>query len=115
MQLLLDSSGKILFADAKIIFDVFENEQKWAIMDAEDHVRMYALDDGFEVVDYEKELPKDIDIPSKYIYDNGEIVQNPEWHQTESEEDVLRKRVSNLEATLDDILTNVLPALMGEI
>ena len=109
MKILVDQTGHIIFTGEKILFGVFENEQKWAIMDASNKVRVYALDNSYTVVDYNGELPADM-TSDKYIYSNGELVINPEW--TPSEEETLAEQVANLEATLDDLLTNIIPMLM---
>lgn len=56
------------------------------------------------------EVPENFEI-GEYIYESGNIVPNPDWH---SEDESLETQVSELQETLEDLLTNVLPMLMGE-
>ena len=80
MQLLLGQNNIIVLIADHIVFGTFENEQKWALYDENNHIFLYALDDNYRVETIAIDaIPEDVNTYGKYIYQNGEIVQNPDW------------------------------------
>ena len=79
MDLLLFPNGVIDLVAPEIVWGTFEGEEKWALYDEDHNIILYALDANFRVQEYDGELPEDIYVECKYIYDNGTIIQNPDW------------------------------------
>lgn len=79
---LLCKDNIIMFYARDIRFGVFDEPdlEKWALLNEDDEVIMYVVDDGYSVVD----IADDIEIPEdltafKYQYSEGIISLNPEW------------------------------------
>lgn len=79
MKLLLNRDNFIIEIADDIVFGEYEGVQKWALFDEYGNVFLYVMDLGYRVEIYNGEIPEDIAEPSKYIYDNGTLVRNPDW------------------------------------
>lgn len=111
MQILIDKNKHILFAADRIEFGIFDepNVSKWAFFDDdEERPKLYALDDNYTKIIYEGELPSDIDIWGKYLYDGTQIVPDPTYREPEEELDAVEasRRIRQLE--------NLVAQLMAE-
>lgn len=112
MLLLLDTN--VITGAPRIEYGVFEGEQKWALYNADDEIYGYYFDEEhvYNAVTYEGVVPEDFaDTVSwgKYLYVDGHLEINPNY-QTPT-----HIRIAELENAFNDLLTNVLPALMGDI
>ena len=113
MNFLINKGTKtIMFIADSIHFGEYEGEKKWALFDADDRIFLYVMDFGdFLKVNYSGPIPDDFTkCPNKYLFIDGEIVQNPDWKEPEPPAET---RIAELEAALNDLIENVLPELLG--
>lgn len=71
----------IIFEANKIEFGIWDEPdvEKWALFDANDNIMYYALNDNYEVIDFDESKKPEDYIPGKYFYIDGEFVENPDW------------------------------------
>ncbi len=110
MDLLLTPKNEIQVVSFFIDFGTYENEQKWAIFDENNKILFYIMNDNFHKITYDGTLPEDVNIRNKYIINDDIISINPNWKEPPVPDTI---RLEMLEATLDDLLTNVIPEIMG--
>lgn len=99
MELLVKSTEIVCIAD-HIDFGIFDEPdvEKWAMYDENNNVLYYAIDGGFEKVTYDGEVPEDIYTYGKYIYNNGEVVLNPNYVEPPKPE---VERLDDIESALN--------------
>ena len=108
MFLLTDKDGNILNVANSMVFGEFEGEEKWALYDEIEHIVLYALDHDYTAIEYDGEVPADISEFGKYLYQNGSIVENPDWIAPPP---TTEERIAALETTIaaqDELLADIL-------
>jgi hypothetical protein len=102
MNLLVTADGRILLYAPKIVYGYFDEAfEKWALLDENDNVMMYAINHNYTVAEVDS-LPEDYE-DGKYFYRNNEFVLNKDWEPFIPEE----KRVDVLERTVTDLQTEI--------
>lgn len=97
MTILISNHKDVDFASNDIIFGTYENEEKWALYDADGNITLYVLDNGYEALEV-KSIPDDF-IEGKYCYIDGEFTINPYWVEPEP---TLEERITSLETQMVD-------------
>ena len=109
MQILIDRNKNILFVADRIEFGIFDEPDisKWAFYDNNDESpKLYAIDDNFTKVIYQGEIPEDIDVWGKYMYNGTEIIPNPAYKESEPEmsPEESSRRIKQLEAIVAQLV-----------
>lgn len=109
MQILINKNKNILFVADRIEFGIFDEPdvRKWALYDeGDERPQMYALDDNYTKVIYDGELPSDIDIWGKYLYDGTTIVPDPTYKEPEEifDADESSRRIKQLESLVAQLM-----------
>ncbi len=86
----------------KIMFGVYDGEEKWRLADAEDNIMYYMIDSDFTLVEGVT-IPSDY-VDGKYFFENGEFILNKEWKPYVSIED----RMAELEAQNEMLMSCLL-------
>lgn len=52
---------------------------KWGMYDENDHIMVYAIDNNYEVVEFDASIIPEDYVEGKYFFINGEFVLNEDW------------------------------------
>ena len=85
IKALRDQNNFLIFEAPEIRFgklDEYEPDQdKWGLYDENGNIMLYAIDNDFEVVEFDPaDKPEDY-VSGKYFFIDGEFVLNPDWQE----------------------------------
>ena len=83
MKALKTKENILLFEAPRIEFGIWDEPdvQKWAMFNEDGEVTLYAIDNEFELIEFdETKKPADY-VEGKYFYIDGEFVLNPDWRE----------------------------------
>ena len=83
MKALKTKENILIFEAYEIKFgklDEYEPDvEKWGLYDEEGNIQLYAIDNEFEVVEFDPATKPEDYVEGKYFYIDGEFVLNPDW------------------------------------
>ena len=83
MKALKSEDNILLFEAPRIEFGIYDEPdvQKWAMFNENDEVMLYAIDNNFELVEFDETKKPEDYVEGKYFYIDGEFVLNPDWRE----------------------------------
>lgn len=83
MKALKTEDNILLFEAPRIEFGIYDEPdvQKWAMFNENDEVMLYAIDNNFELIEFDETKKPEDYVEGKYFYIDGEFVLNPDWRE----------------------------------
>ena len=83
MKALKSEDNILLFEAPRIEFGIYDEPdvQKWAMFNENDEVMLYAIDNNFELVEFDETKKPEDYVEGKYFYIDVEFVLNTDWRE----------------------------------
>lgn len=108
-QALVNSNDEIVHYSKHCVFGNFEGEDKWMFYsntrDESPIPELYAIDNGFHVVDFDdSDLPEDYTFGKYKLLTDGTFVSNPDWQPPEEPVEARLNRLEEAMAELAEMM-----------